>query len=193
MTAIEIVATVFGLACVVLTIRQSIWCWPTGLVMVILYAWIFFDAKLYSDSILQVIYIILQIYGWYYWLRGGPAKSEAVVSQLNWRARTGWVVAGLAGTGALGWTMARWTDASIPFWDAGTTVLSLIAQYLLAAKRIESWVFWIVVDVMAIGIYWTKELYVTSGLYCVFLVLATMGLFAWQRSMTSQPAVAVAV
>jgi nicotinamide mononucleotide transporter len=79
--------------------------------------------------------------------------------------------------------MATFTDASVPYGDAFTTVASLIAQWLMARKRLESWLFWISVDVIAIGIYWYKGLQLTSGLYAVFLVLATVGLFAWRRSL----------
>ncbi len=188
MTTIEIIATVFGLTCVWLTVRQNIWCWPTGLVQVVLYIWIFFQAKLYSDVGLHVVYVVLGLYGWWYWLRGGPRESTAPVTRLSAIALPVWVVVGLAATAGLGWTMDTQTDAALPYWDAATTAFSLIAQYLLARKRLESWLFWIAVDVMAIGVYIAKELYVTSGLYGVFLILAIMGFFTWRRSLQPTPA-----
>ena len=98
---------------------------------------------------------------------------------------------GAAGTAALGGAMARYTDAALPYWDAATTVLSLVAQYLLARKVLENWEFWIVVDVIAVGVYLTKELYLTSGLYAVFLILAVIGLITWMRNL-SKPAVEAA-
>lgn len=183
MTPVEATAVIFGLLCVWLTVRQNIWCWPTGLVQVVLYIFIFYQVKLYSDLILHVIYVGMQIYGWYHWLHGGRDRGTLPVSTLRWRGRIGWVTAAAFGTGAWGLLMARFTDAAVPYGDAFTTAASLIAQWLMARKRLESWLFWIAVDVIAVGIYWYKELYLTSGLYAVFLGLAIMGLFAWRKSM----------
>lgn len=183
MTAIEAVATVAGLVCVLLTIRQNIWCWPVGLLMVVLYIYIFWQARLYSDMGLQIIYVFLQLYGWHQWLHGGRDHGELNVQRVQAFVGLSWVFVGCAGTGALGFVMHRYTDASLPYWDAATTVLSLIAQYLMAKKFLESWLFWIAVDVMAVGIYAVKSLYLTSGLYAVFLVLAIAGYFTWRTSL----------
>lgn len=185
LTDIEIWATVFGLACVALTVRQNIWCWPTGLVMVSLYIAIFWQARLYSDMGLQVVYVFMQLYGWWYWLNPGPEKAELPVTRLRPVEWGVWFSVALVGTVGLGGLMATQTDADLPFWDATTTVLSLIAQWLMATKRLESWLFWIVVDVLAIGIYWVKDLHPTAVLYAVFLVLATIGFFAWRGSVTA--------
>jgi len=186
MTGIEITATLFGLACVVLTIRQNIWCWPAGLVQVALYIGVFYHARLYSDMGLHVIYVGLSLYSWWAWLHGGKDASPLAVTRLTVRSLATWVAVGLAGTAALGYLMHRFTDASLPYWDAATTALSLVAQYLMACKRLESWLFWITVDVLAIGVYIVKQLYVTSGLYSVFLVLAITGFLAWQRNHQTQ-------
>lgn len=183
MTWIEAIAVVFGLICVWLTIRQNIWCWPTGLVQVALYIIIFYRVKLYSDLILHVIYVVMQIYGWHHWLHGGKDRGTLPVSTLPFRAKLTWPCVAVVGTVVWGYLMATFTDASVPYGDAFTTVASLIAQWLMARKRLESWFFWISVDVVAIGIYWYKSLILTSGLYAVFLVLATMGLFSWRKSM----------
>ncbi len=186
MTTIEAIASLFGLLCVWLTVRQNIWCWPVGLVMVSLYIWIFYQAKLYSDMGLQVVYVALQIYGWMHWLRGGPRDSTLPITRLDRGRVVLWIVVAGIGTALLGSGMARWTDASVPYWDAATTVLSLVAQYLLARKVLENWPFWITVDVLAIGIYTVKELYITAGLYVVFLGLASWGWIAWTKSLRDQ-------
>lgn len=183
MTWIEAVAVVFGLVCVWLTIRQNVLCWPTGLVQVALYIVIFYRVKLYSDLILHVIYVVMQIYGWYYWLHGGNRSEAPPVSTLTSRDRLVWPAVAVLGTFGWGWLMSTFTDAAVPYGDAFTTAASLAAQWLMARKKLESWLFWIAVDVVAIGIYWNKSLFLTSGLYSVFLVLATMGLFAWRKSM----------
>lgn len=198
MNLVELAAILTGLANVWLTTRQNIWCWPVGLVMVSLYIVIFYEARLYSDMGLQVVYIFMQVYGWYYWLRGGntvpgtvhdtvegqdgPGDQEARVSRLSPRWLIACAASALLGTAGLGYLMDTFTDADLAYWDAATTVLSLLAQWLLGRKILESWVVWIMVDVLAIGIYFTKGLYLTGGLYVVFLGLATSGLVQWWKS-----------
>ena len=179
---LELPAVAFGLACVWLTVRQNIWCWPTGLVMVSLYIVIFYEARLYSDMLLQVVYVFLQFYGWHVWLHGGPDRNRLSVSRMSARQAVAWLSVCGAGTVLLGTLMHRNTDASFPYPDAFTTVASLIAQWLMARKVLESWLVWIIVDVVSIGLYLAKELYPTAGLYMVFLFLATLGYFAWRRT-----------
>ena len=182
MNPVEIAATIFGLLCVWLTVKQNIWCWPTGLVMVVLYISIFYEAKLYSDVILQVFYIFVQFYGWYYWLHGGKNRSEVPVTKMTKTALTVWTLIGIVGTLGWGYFMNRFTDASIPYGDAFTTVISIVAQWLMAKKVLESWWYWIAVDVVAVGVYFVKGLYLTTGLYAVFLGLAIAGYIAWRKS-----------
>lgn len=182
MTAIEIVATVLGLTNVYLIIRRNIWNYPFGLAMVVLYAKIFYDYKLYSDALLQIYYVGIQLYGWWYWLRGRQPDGLITVTRLADRHRM--LVLGIiiAGAACLGWVMATKTDASVPYWDATTTVMSLMAQFLLSRRILENWVLWIAVDVLSIGIYTYKELYLTAGLYVVFLGMASWGLAAWLQA-----------
>lgn len=187
MTLIEAVAVLFGLVCVWLTIRQNIWCWPTGLVQVALYIFIFYQVKLYSDLILHIVYVGMQLYGWHHWLHGGKNRGELSVSRLSWRGKTVWLSVVISGTLIWGYLMANFTDAAVPCGDAFTTVASLVAQWLMTRKRLESWFFWISVDVVAIGIYWYKGLLLTSGLYAIFLILATAGLIEWKKSLQVQP------
>ena len=181
MQIIEIVAVVLGIACVWLTVRQHIGCWPTGLAMVSLYIVIFYRAKLYSDMLLQIVYVFLQIYGWYAWCCNGPQQTPLQVSYLRRRTAILWVSIAAVASVLLGAAMSQ-TDASFPYVDAFTTVTSLIAQWLMARKVLESWLFWIVVDVISIGLYAAKGLYLTTGLYTIFLTLATLGYFAWRRT-----------
>ena len=154
--------------------------------MVSLYIWIFYQVRLYSDMILQVIYIVLQVYGWAYWLRGGPRESTLPITRLSKKQTAFWIVVSGLGTMALGGGMAQWTNAALPFWDAAITVMSLVAQWLLARKVLENWPFWITVDVVAIGVYFAKALYITAGLYAVFLGLATWGWMEWKASLRRQ-------
>lgn len=183
MSTIEIVAVIFGFLCVFLTIRESIWCWPTGLVQVFLYIFIFYDAKLYSDFLLHIIYVAMQFYGWYFWLHGGNKSQEAKVTKLSPAWLSGSILISALSTGALGYVMATATDASFPYADAFTTIFSLAAQWLMSRKKLESWYFWIAVDCVAINIYYAKALHLTAGLYTAFLIMAFIGLASWKRSM----------
>lgn len=182
MTIIEAIAVIFGLLCVWLVVKQSIWCWPTGLIQVSLYIIIFWQVKLYSDLILHVFYVGMNIYGWYYWLHGGREREQVPVTLLQNHWKFIWPAVAVIGTLIWGYSMSSLTDAAVPYGDAFTTVCSLIAQWLMARKKLESWIFWIIVDIVAIGIYWYKALYLTSGLYAAFLVLSVIGLIAWRRS-----------
>jgi len=186
---LEITAVVFGLLSVMYTIRQNIWCWPTGLVNVILYVVIFYRAALYSDVVLQVIYIPLQIYGWFHW-RSDVGETDLPIIRLSPFAACIWVAVAANLIAIDGYIMHRYFNAALPWWDAAIAVLSLIAQYLLARKVLESWMIWIAVDILALGVYATKHLYLTTGLYGVYLVLATLGLIAWIQSRQKQKAAA---
>jgi len=181
----EIIGAILGLISVWLTIRQNIWCWPTGLLMVALYTVVFFQAKLYADAGLQVVYFVLQIYGWYEWLHGGSHRGKLDVKRIS--LRLGIVLAAIAvmATALMGYLLATKTDAALPYWDSTATVLSLIAQWMLARKIIENWLVWITVDLLSIGIYATKALYLTVALYAAFLALAALGWVEWRKSLNS--------
>ena len=195
---IEPTAAVFGLLAVWLNVRRHIACWPTGLVQVSLYLWVFYQAKLYSDFLLHMVYVVLQLWGWYHWLYGGENHSELKVSRQGRSELLGWIVVALVGTVLWGWGMASWTDAALPYGDAFTTVTSLVAMVAMARKQLENWFFWIAVDVVAIGIYAVKELYYTAGLYAVFLGLCGLGIVEWRKALaddgesTGQPTPATA-
>jgi len=187
MTLVEAVAAACGLLCVWLTIRQNILCWPVGLVQVTLYIGIFYKVRLYSDLILHVVYAVTQFYGWYHWRHGGLQNSVLKVTQLTWWPLLGWITLGLAATGGWGYLMSTYTDAAAPYPDALIAVVSLIAQWLMVRKKLETWYFWVIVDFVAIGVYFSRELYITSGLYFVFLVLAITGYAQWNASLRELP------
>jgi nicotinamide mononucleotide transporter len=186
MTWIEAIATIFGVIAVWLVVKRNIWCWPTGLVQVILYVWIFYQANLYSDMILHVIYIFMQLYGWYHWLHGDANHHHLPVTKTG-RGLWVWIVVIWVGTFLWGGLMAGYTNASLPYPDAFTTVASLAAQWLTARKKLESWILWIVVDVVAVFIYYYKALYFTTGLYLIFLVLAAYGWLEWRKAVNVTP------
>jgi nicotinamide mononucleotide transporter len=184
---LEKIAVAFGLANVYLTVRQNIWCWPVGVVMVSLYIYIFFHAKLYSDAGLNVFFLVMQFYGWYEWTRGGVDHSRSLSAVKRLDAREwAWTIAGVVGgTAVLGTVMHRYTDAALPYPDAFTTLLSVFAQFLLTRKILENWMLWILADVVYIGVYSIKSLYWTAGLYVIFLALCVQGYREWKASLAT--------
>ena len=190
MDPVEIIAAVLGATSVWLSVRQNIWSWPTGIANVALYFFVFHDAKLYADMGLQVVYAVLSVYGWYQWLYGGAGHTTLRVSRTS--PVLGLVLAGIAiaGTVLLGTLLYRGTDASLPYLDSLLTSTSLVAQWMMTRKLLENWAVWIGVDVLYVGMFIYKELYVTAVLYAVFLGLATKGWTDWKRSLTAQPAAA---
>ena len=182
MSGLEWVAVAFGVVSVWLTVRQNPWCWPLGMVNVALFAVLFWRERLYADASLQLVYVAVCAYGWWAWVRGGPGEGPLRVSRAPRRASFLLLGAGLLLAAVLGLTLKRATDAALPFWDAGTTAFSLIAQWMQARKWLENWILWIVVDVLYVGMYLTKGLHLTAGLYAAFVGLAVLGLREWTRT-----------
>jgi len=181
---IEFIAVASGMTHVYLLTRQKIVAWPFGLLSVGLYIFIFAEARLYSDVILHVIYVMLNIYGWWNWAHKGPEEDELPVTHLARKEILAWSALILAGFIAWGSFMKANTNADFPYPDAFTTVASLVAQFLLARKKLENWILWIIVDIVAINIYTLKGLYLTSGLYAVYLLLCIKGWRDWRRAMS---------
>jgi nicotinamide mononucleotide transporter len=181
-STIEIVAAAFGIVSVYLSTRENIWSWPTAIINVGLYILVFFQARLYADMGLQVVYLVLSAYGWYEWLYGGANRTELKVSRATPRFLVIGGVLTITGALALGTALARTTDAAIPYLDSALTVASLFAQFMMTRKILENWMLWIVLDIVYVPMFISRKLYPTAVLYAVFLVLAIMGLVQWWRS-----------
>ena len=181
MTIIEVIAVVLGLINVGLIIRRSIWNYPFGIAMVSLYAYIFFGAKLYSDMLLQFFFLVIQFYGWWNWARAGRVHGGIQASLLTNTGRIVAVVVAVLLSLVIGTLMKNYTDAAAPYADATIAGMSVLAQVLMSIRRIENWVFWILVDLMAVGLFASRGLHLTAGLYAVFLIMAVMGLLSWWR------------
>jgi nicotinamide mononucleotide transporter len=188
MSSIEIVAAIFGVVSVFLSVRQNIWSWPTAIVNVGLYIIVFYESKLYADTGLQVVYVVLNAYGWYHWLYGGKNRTELPVTRTSPRLWLLLVSIGAAGAAIIGTLLSRNTDAALPYIDAGTTSTSLVAQWMMTRKLLENWIIWVAVDVVYIGMYIYKSLYVTAVLYLIFLILSAMGFVQWRKSLKEREA-----
>jgi len=176
----EVLGTVTGLLCVWLYGRESLWAWPLAIVNALAFMVTFFEARLYADVVLQVVFFTLSVIGWYKWLRGGPEKSRLEISR-GLPARRGLALVGsvAAISAGSGYYFAHNTNAALPYWDATILGLSLGAQWLLNRKQLENWYVWILVDVIAVGVYAYRGLVLTSMLYAVFFGLAVRGAVSW--------------
>jgi nicotinamide mononucleotide transporter len=177
----EIVASILGLANIVLLVRRSIWNYPLGIAMVTLYGVVFFEAKLFSDAALQVFFFVVQIYGWWNWYHARDGAGLAKVELMTARSRLMWIGVIVAFNIADAWFLMKYTSDVAPWMDANTTAMSVVAQYLLSVRKIENWILWIVTDIVQIGLYYWKGLYPTTGLYVLFLIISGVGLYEWLR------------
>lgn len=189
MSSLELLAALLGAISVYLSVRQNIWSWPTAIVNVVVYAFVFYQAKLYADMGLQVIYAALSVYGWYEWLYGGANRTELHVTRTAPRLGAVLTLIALAGSAALGVFLRGATDAALPFMDSFLSSTSLVAQWMMTKKKLENWLVWIGVDVLYVGMFVFKHLYITAGLYAVFLALAVRGYIDWRRSMAEHEGV----
>ncbi len=183
---VEWIAVACGILNVSLIIRRSIWNYPFGFAVVTLYFFIFWEYRLYSDALLQVYFFVIQIYGLSVWLKGRAPDGRVIVAPLSTAHFAGY----LAATGVV-WLivaslMSTYTDAAAPYWDAAIAALSVTAQFLLSRRHLQSWYLWIAVDVLAIGLFYTRGLEPTAALYVVFLGLAITGLIQWRRAAVAQ-------
>jgi nicotinamide mononucleotide transporter len=180
----ELLAVVFGFGYVWLAIREDARCWPVGIVNVAIYFFVFFHARLYATAVLQAVYVVLSIYGWRQWLRGGESGGRLAVSRTPSRWAAFLAAAGVAASLGLGFFLKYRTDAALPFPDAATTAFSLVAQWMTTRKWLESWLVWIAVDAVYLGVYFSQSLYLSTGLYAAFLGMAMLGYRQWRASMT---------
>ncbi len=179
---LELTGTLSGIAGVWLTIRKNSLCFPAGLINVSLYCILFFNEKLYADAILQVFYVVLLLYGWFEWKKDDRQNNFPVTSinRKNWISLS---LLCLLSTFIIGTVLMRETDASLPYLDSLLTSMSLLAQWLVAKKKIENWIVWIIADAAYVGMYVYKNLLLTSVLYFIFILLAINGYYHWKKTL----------
>ncbi len=185
MSFLELAGAVAGVVGVWLAARQNIWTWPVSLVSVAIYVIVFYDVRLYADMGLNAFYVVTSLYGWYVWLYGGKGHTERKVGNVSKREFAILTTLGTAFTLGLGYFLENYTDADLSYTDSATTAVSLIGYWMMAKKQIENWIVWLVVDVVYVGVYTYKELYITSVLYFIFLILCIVGYLDWKKSLLS--------
>lgn len=190
MNPLEIITVALGLANIGLLVRRSIWNYPFGMAMVALYLVIFWEARLYGEAVLQVFFFVVQGWGWYLWGQAGGLDRMVTVRWMGWKARGLTLVLAAITSLGIGWGMAEYTNAALPYADAAIAGASVVAQVLLAMRRVENWALWIAIDVLSVGVYIQRDLLLTAGLYVVFLGFAVAGLIAWTRAARAGEAIA---
>lgn len=181
----ETLGFITGAACVYLVVREDILNFPVGIANDIFFFILFFRARLFGDSFLQLVYLALGLQGWYLWLHGGRNRTPLRVTRAGHSTLLGLALIAFAATGGL--AAVLWAvRGALPLLDAATTVLSLVAQYMLNKKYFENWFVWITADVLYVYVYLTRNLSLTALLYVGFILLCVVGVASWRRSLKSQ-------
>lgn len=176
----EVVAVLLAITYLLLVIRQNILCWAAALASVLIYLVIFFNAQLYMESALQIFYAAMAVYGWYQWKYGGIEHQGLRI--VTWRLHIHAIVIGgiLGLTLGFGWVLSA-TDAAFPYLDSFTTVAAVITTYMVTRKVLENWAYWFVIDGLSVYLYVSRELYLTAGLFVLYLVMILIGFRCWWR------------
>ena len=177
----------FGILAVVYLIRESIWTWPWGIAYTLISLWVFWEQRLYGDLLLHILYLVLNIYGWYHWLHPGRSDSkELPITNIPFKNLLWILLLSAAGIYLFGFGLSNYTDASVPYWDSTTSILSVAAMWMTTQKRIENWIFWLIIDILATGIYIYKSMYFYALLYFIYIGLAVAGYIEWKKLKSRQ-------
>jgi nicotinamide mononucleotide transporter len=183
---IEIVGAVLGLAFLYLEIKENKWLWPVGILTSVLYIYVFFVEKLYADMSLQFYYVFMSIYGWVLWSKGVNAQNKFPVISLKRGLFIILFFVSVLIYVLISYVLVNFTDSTVPYWDAFTTALSIVATWMLAKKILEQWLVWVVVNAVSLALYIYKGMYPTTVLFFFYTVLAAVGYIKWKKEMNSE-------
>jgi len=180
---LEVLGAILGILYIFFSIRQNILTWPTGLLTSVLYVIVFFQSKLYADMGLQVYYVIISLYGWYFWLKGkkqdeGDKVPVKITSGRLWIKLT---ISSVILYLIILYVLLNYTDSDVPYMDSITTALSIVATWMLARKYLEQWLIWVFVDALSAGLYVYKELWATVILFIIYTIMAVLGYIEWKK------------
>ena len=178
---LEIIAVIFGLLSVWFAKKVNILVFPTGIISVVIYMYICFGAKLYADAGINFVYFVMSIYGWYAWTRVGEQKKERPISMCSKKEHIINIFMFVFFFLILNYILKNYTDSNVPVWDSFTTSIFIVAMWLMAIKKVENWIYWIIADVISIPLYFYKGLVFTSFQFTVFLIIAVLGYIEWKK------------
>ena len=187
LNSLELTGALFGIIGVYLTVKENIWCFPVGIINVVITAFLVIELKLYADFLQQVVYFILLILGWYKWTHKEKITSVSKhISRLTLNESVSNLIVWIAGSIVMYYILENYTDAQFPFWDSAGTVLCFIAQWFVANKKIENWILWMIANVIYVVIYYLKGMPFYSVLTAVYFVLAINGFINWKRKLAQK-------
>lgn len=185
MQVIEIIAVFFSLIFLILVIQRKIWCWLFGILSSVLSIFLFLDAKLYSEAILYLFYVIIGFYGWYQWYVQNNSGDSAI-KQWKWTTHIIIIGAGIFGSAVMGYFFSRHTDADKPYADATSTIFSFLASYMEAHRILSTWFFWIIINGFSVWLYAVKGLSIYASLMVLYCIMSFVGLWQWHKSYRMQ-------
>ena len=192
MSGLEIFAVIISLIGVALTVKRNMWCWWFNFLAFVLYAYLFYTFKLYGETILQFFFIGLNFYGFYHWLKGKQQDHEIRIEPIAGKTVLWQMVLAALGGLLFGLSLHFWTDAAVPLLDAQLAAFSLLATYWTSRKHIATWILWVFVDIIYVGMFIYKDLFLTAALYAAFVLMAAYGWYQWEKvkkkqSLSSEP------
>ena len=182
MSVIEVIAVVFSILYVILAAKENIWCWLCASISVSLYIYICFSAKLYLETGLQGFYFIMAIYGYRQWNR---PKKKITISTWSLQSHLIIFIIGIIVSVFLGKLFEIYTDAALPIMDSFTTIFSLFATYMVTKKILENWIYWIVIDIVSVYLYFSRDLQLTAGLFATYTIIAVFGYLSWKKHLNT--------
>ena len=184
---LEIAAVILAILYLVLAVKQNIWCWIAWILSSCLYLFIMYTAGLYMEASLQIFYIVMGFYGWSQWLLNSDSQGLVVKTWNLSKHLSAISVILLLALGS-GWMLEKYTEAALPFMDSLTTWGAIITTYMVAKKVLENWIYWFVIDSISIYIFLSRDLYLTSFLFFIYLFIIVLGYKSWDRIRRSEEA-----
>ena len=182
----EVAGALIGLGYLLLAVRRNLWCWLCAFTSTAIYLVLFARATLYMQSLLQVFYLVMAVYGFIEWRKGRSPSGEVLIRSWRWPQHLAAASMVAVATVVNGWLLARYTDAAAPYMDSFVTWGSVVTTWMVARRVIENWLYWIVVDGFAAYLYFTQGLYPTTVLFVIYLGIVVHGYFAWRRERSAQ-------
>lgn len=180
---LQVIATISGIGYVLLAAKQNIWCWFLGLINVILLVVVYYSSQLYASVVLQFLYLIITVYGWYKWYKGSEDGQQLPVTKLNKKHYYTLSAIFVVCVGVSYYILKDMTDDPLPFWDSITSVGGIICTYLAARKILENWLIWIFIDAIATAVCLYMGLYALAVLYLIYFIMAFYGYFQWKKTL----------
>jgi nicotinamide mononucleotide transporter len=182
----EVIAVLAAIAYLAFAIRQQIVCWIFAAISTAIYIWLFIEAKLYMESMLNLFYLVMAGYGWYVWSSGRDEGHDRPVVIWPRNTHLTAIVVLVILSAASGYLLSKNSDAAFPYIDSLTTWFAIWATFLVARKVLENWWYWLLIDIASIFIYWTRDLELTALLFVIYVIMIPFGLMSWTKSMREQ-------